>query len=80
MSHFYFSVRQHKKSLQKIQKMSKPMHLPLFTTLAVLFGVACADQNSTNLYDLTAVDIDGNAISMSQYAGNVSLVVNVATY
>jgi len=48
--------------------------------MAVLFGVACADQNSTNLYDLTAVDIDGNAISMSQYAGNVSLVVNVATY
>ena len=58
----------------------KMMHLKLFTTMAVLFGVACADQNSTNLYDLTAVDIDGNAISMSQYAGNVSLVVNVATY
>jgi len=39
-----------------------------------------ASANANSLYNLTATDIDGNQISMSQYAGNVSLVVNVATY
>jgi hypothetical protein len=43
----------------------------LFTTLA---------SANANLYDLSGVDIDGNNVSFSQYKGNVSLVVNVATF
>jgi len=46
-------------------------------TVALLASVA-AGQSS--FYDLEAVGIDGQNISLSQYSGNVSLVVNVATY
>ena len=44
--------------------------------LSSLLSLATAN----NLYNLTATDIDGNAFAMEQYTGNVSLVVNVATY
>ena len=44
---------------------------------ALLLATAAA---SPSLYDLSAVGIDGQNVSLAQYRGNVSLVVNVATY
>jgi len=35
---------------------------------------------AASLYDLSAVDIDGRAVKMSDFAGNVSVVINVATF
>ncbi|KAI9592209.1 glutathione peroxidase-like protein [Syncephalis fuscata] len=35
--------------------------------------------SSKNFYDFTALDIDGNEVSMEQYRGQVVLVVNVAS-
>lgn len=49
-----------------------------FTATLSLFTLASVSAN--NLYDLSGVDIDGNNVSFSQYKGNVSLVVNVATF
>lgn len=46
-------------------------------TLLFLSSVAAVQ---ASFYDLDAVGIDGQNISLSQYSGNVSLVVNVATY
>ena len=46
-----------------------------FILAALLLGAA-----SASLYDLSAIDIDGNNVPLSKFAGNVSLVVNVATY
>lgn len=36
--------------------------------------------DASSLYDLNAVTIDGKAVSLSQYAGKVSLVVNTASF
>jgi glutathione peroxidase len=49
-----------------------------FLKLSLLCAVAASQKS--NLYDLSAIDIDGNNVTLSKYAGNVSLVVNVATY
>jgi hypothetical protein len=49
-----------------------------FLKLSLLCAVAASQKS--NLYDLSAIDIDGNNVTLSRYAGNVSLVVNVATY
>ena len=46
-------------------------------TLIFLSSIAAVQ---ASFYDLEAVGIDGQNISLSQYSGNVSLVVNVATY
>jgi len=35
--------------------------------------------SAQNFYDFSATDIDGSEISMSQYKGNVVVVVNVAS-
>lgn len=62
--------------MKKSKSLSdQPMMQHLLLSLCL-----AASANANSLYNLTATDIDGNQISMSQYAGNVSLVVNVATY
>jgi len=45
--------------------------LNAFAVIKVVLG--------TNFYDFAADDIDGNRISMSNYAGKVAVVVNVAS-
>lgn len=35
---------------------------------------------SASLYDLEAVDINGNQVSLKELTGNVSIVMNVATF
>eukprot|EP00051_Salpingoeca_urceolata_P006777 m.89704 g.89704 ORF g.89704 m.89704 type:complete len:65 (-) comp14981_c0_seq7:992-1186(-) len=45
----------------------------------LLLAMAVA-ASANNLYNLTAVDIHGNAVQLSNYRGNVSVVLNVATY
>lgn len=39
-----------------------------------------ASAAAAGFYDLTAVDIDGKAAPLSEYEGNIALVVNTATY
>jgi len=46
--------------------------------LSVLKLTMAASAMAASLYDLSAVDIDGNQISLD-FTGNVTLVVNVAT-
>lgn len=46
----------------------------------VAMSLAVLASAQASLYDLTAVDTDGNAVDMSLYAGNVSVVINVATF
>ena len=50
--------------------------LQFATVLAV---AAAAPASAQTFFDLSAIDIDGNEISFAQYAGDVVLVVNVAT-
>lgn len=45
--------------------------------VASLFMTAAV---AASFYDLTAIDIDGKAAPLSEHAGYISLVVNVATY
>jgi len=40
----------------------------------------CASGEGASFYDLTAFDLDHNEVAMSDYAGKVVLVVNVASY
>ena len=59
------------------------MWAPIY--LAALVAAASADAVvstpfDAGVYGLSAVDIDGKNVSLAQYAGNVSLFVNVATY
>lgn len=51
------------------------MKAALVASLAALSSAA-----AVGFYDLSAVDIDGKDAPLSEYAGNVSLVVNTATY
>lgn len=36
-------------------------------------------KHATSIYDFTAVDIDGNEVSLDKYKGHVVLIVNVAS-
>lgn len=36
-------------------------------------------KDATSIYDFTAVDIDGNEVSLDKYKGHVVLIVNVAS-
>jgi len=48
--------------------------------LASTYLVAAAAGASASVYDLSAIDIDGANVTLSSFAGNVSLFVNVATF
>jgi len=45
--------------------------------IAVLVHPATA---LSSLYDLSAIDIDGNEVSLAALKGNVSVIMNVATF
>jgi len=45
--------------------------------IAVLVHPATA---LASLYDLSAIDIDGNEVSLAALRGNVSVIMNVATF
>jgi hypothetical protein len=51
--------------------------------LSLALGLAAAPSKSSGgpqgLYAMTATDIDGNELDLSQFSGKVSLVVNVAS-
>lgn len=51
--------------------------LLLFAALAMLIFTGCSKKQS--IYDISVKDIDGKEVSMSQYKGNVLLIVNVAS-
>jgi len=36
-------------------------------------------RTASSIYDFTVTDIDGNAVPLERYRGNVTLIVNVAT-
>lgn len=46
---------------------------------SILLLAATLSTAGANLYDLSAIDIDGNNASLAPYKGAVSLVINVAT-
>lgn len=44
--------------------------------------MATADESwkdASSIYDFSAVDIDGNEVSLDKYKGHVALIVNVAS-
>lgn len=47
--------------------------------LAVAHGITCTGPQS-NFYNTVALGQDGRNHSLAQYAGNVTLVVNVASF
>ena len=47
---------------------------------SVAASAVSVDNNRTTLYDLTAVALDGSRVSLASLRGNVSLVINVATF
>ena len=52
----------------------------LIASLATMFQVARAEQPATTAWDYTFTSIDGKPMPLSQYKGNVLLVVNVASF
>jgi hypothetical protein len=50
-----------------------------FMYVYVLSVIAVVPAYARSLYDLTAVDIDGKKVSMSDFKGHVSVIMNVAT-
>lgn len=36
-------------------------------------------QTATSIYDFSALDIDGNLVSLEKYRGNVVIITNVAS-
>lgn len=36
-------------------------------------------QTATSIYDFSAIDIDGNEVSLEKYRGNVVIITNVAS-
>jgi len=36
-------------------------------------------KSATSIYDFSAIDIDGNEVSLEKYRGNVCIIVNVAS-
>jgi cytochrome oxidase Cu insertion factor (SCO1/SenC/PrrC family) len=46
----------------------------------VALAAAAAAASGPSVYDLTVVNIDGRSVSLSELKGNVSVLVNVATY
>eukprot|EP01052_Picozoa_sp_SAG31_P024618 SAG31_NODE_2108_length_6427_cov_7.816688_4_plen_129_part_00 len=52
--------------------------------LASIAALAAAQQHqqhgARSFYDLSAIDIDGNHVDFARFRGQVSLVVNVASY
>jgi len=43
-------------------------------------GIGNSDfKKAQSIYDFTAVDIDGNHVSLDKYRGNVCIIVNVAS-
>ena len=61
------------------KKMSKSKIMPGFLATSALLLATLLKANAS-LYDLNAIDIDGNNVSLSQFANKVSVVINVATY
>jgi len=48
--------------------------------MSILAAVAAVSAQAGTLYDLTATDIDGNEVALAKFAGNVSVIMNVATH
>jgi len=47
--------------------------------MSILTAAVTVSAHARTLYDLAAVDIDGHKVSMADFAGNVSVIMNVAT-
>jgi len=47
--------------------------------VAITLILSAGEQDMKTLYDFNVLDIDGNAVSLEQYAGKVLLIVNVAS-
>jgi len=58
--------------------MTFKFQLPL-TALALACVAGCTSPDSKGLYSLSATQLDGQPASLSEYAGRVALVVNVAS-
>jgi hypothetical protein len=54
--------------------------LAAFALASVAASAVSVNNNRTTLYDLTAVALDGSRVSLASLRGNVSLVINVATF
>jgi hypothetical protein len=44
-----------------------------------VIGLRCASKMGDNIYQFSALDIDGKETSMEKYRGKVVLIVNVAS-
>jgi hypothetical protein len=54
--------------------------LAAFALASVAASAVSVNNNRTTLYDLTAVALDGSRVSLASLRGNVSLVINDATF
>jgi len=50
------------------------------TTERIKSSTLCHTKNDLSFYDFNTKDLDGNVVSMKQFAGRVVLAVNVATF
>ncbi|TWW57712.1 Phospholipid hydroperoxide glutathione peroxidase, mitochondrial [Takifugu flavidus] len=52
----------------------------LFSVLLQAMAVPTEDwQTATSIYNFSAVDIDGNVVSLEKYRGDVVIITNVAS-
>ena len=61
------------------KRYQKKLSMKLSRHASILLLAATLSTAGANLYDLSAIDIDGNNASLAPYKGTVSLVINVAT-
>ena len=53
--------------------------LLFLAALAMLIFASCTPNKTQSIYNLSVKDIDGKEVSLSQYKGQVLLIVNVAS-
>ena len=55
--------------------------LPVAAALALVVAMGMAADNTTSLFSFTGlVDIEGRPVNLNRYSGNVTFVINVASF
>ena len=65
---------------RKEAKEAKMMFKPAMTIMMAAALMSMVATSKASFYELSAVDTDGKNVSLSSLQGQVTMVINVATY
>ena len=74
------SAREKKKGKDKKRKKATMMFKPAMTIMMAAALMSTVATSKASFYELSAVDTDGKNVSLSSLQGQVTMVINVATY